>query len=202
MIVIVDYEAGNVASVLNMIKKSGGQAIVSGSQGDISKATKIILPGVGAFDYGMQHLHEKGLPSLLKERVAAGVPLMGICLGMQLLGLSSEEGEMSGLGLLPARFKRFDFDPVAPLRVPHVGWNTVETTKPNSLILDDGLEKRFYFVHSYHAVCDEAADILAICDYGYSFPAAYSRENVYGFQFHPEKSHRFGLDLFRRFLEL
>lgn len=202
MIVIVDYEVGNVASVLNMIKKAGGQAIVSGSQEDISRATKLVLPGVGAFDHGMQHLNDKGLPSLLKERASAGVPLMGICLGMQLLGLGSEEGEMSGLGLLPARFKRFDFDPAGALRVPHVGWNTIEINKPNPLIVDDGQENRFYFVHSYHAVCDEAADVLATCDYGYGFPAAYSRENVYGFQFHPEKSHRFGLDLFCRFLEL
>ena len=202
MIVIVDYEVGNFASVLNMVKKAGGQAIVSGSQEEISRATKLILPGVGAFDRGMQQLHEKGLPGLLNERASAGVPLMGICLGMQLLGFGSEEGELPGLGLLPIRFKRFNLDAEVPLRVPHVGWNTVKVVKRNPLIPEDDKEKRFYFVHSYHAVCDEDADILATCDYGYGFPAACSRENIYGFQFHPEKSHRFGLDLFRRFLEL
>lgn len=202
MIVIVDYEAGNVASVQNMIKKAGGQAVISGNEKDIRGASKLILPGVGAFDYGMKNLHAKGLPAAIKDRAAAGVPLMGICLGMALLAQGSDEGETPGLGLLPAHFKYFNFDPAVPMRVPHVGWNTIEVTKPNQLIPDHGDETRFYFVHSYHAVCDDPSDVLATCDYGYNFVAAYSRGNVYGFQFHPEKSHRFGLDLFGRFLEL
>ena len=202
MIVIVDSGAGNVASVLNMIRRAGGQAIISDSQEEIRSASKLILPGVGAFDHGMQQLHAKGLPAIIKERAAVGVPLMGICLGMQLLGSGSEEGSMPGLGLLPARFKRFDFDSPLSLRVPHVGWNTVEIAKTNPLLSHEAHERRFYFVHSYHAVCENPSDVLATCTYGYDFPAAYSRANVYGFQFHPEKSHRFGLELFSRFLKL
>lgn len=202
MIVVVDYEVGNVASVLNMIKKAGGQGIVSSNKDDIRQASKLILPGVGAFDHGIRNLQERDLPHLLKERVSAGVPLMGICLGMALLGQGSEEGVLPGLDLLPARFQQFTFSLEEQLRVPHVGWNTIELAKPSPLLVDDGLEKRFYFVHSYHAVCDEISDVLATCEYGYSFPAAFSRGNVFGFQFHPEKSHRFGLELFSRFLEL
>ena len=202
MIVIVDYECGNIASVLNMIRKAGGDAIVSGSHEVIEQAAKLVLPGVGAYDQGMSHLHAKQLPAILQARAAAGVPLLGICLGMQLLGLGSEEGKIPGLGLIAARFKRFVFNADSAMRIPHVGWNTVHTQKTNYLIPSDQVEKRYYFDHSYYAVCAHEEDILATTEYGYGFPSAYSRESVYGVQFHPEKSHRFGLSLIKQFLDI
>lgn len=197
MIVIVDYEAGNIASVLNMIRKAGGDAVVSGRPEDVGRAAKLVLPGVGSFDYGMTHLHAKGLAQAIKARAAAGVPLLGICLGMQLLGMQSEEGVVPGLGLIDASFRRFS-DP--GLRVPHVGWNTVQVVKENPLMDKVGEECRYYFVHSYFALCQDHGDVLATTDYGLPFVSAYSRANVFGVQFHPEKSHRFGLDLMKRFL--
>lgn len=202
MIVIVDYECGNIASVLNMIRKAGSDAIVSDSHEVIELAHKLILPGVGAYDQGMSHLHAKELPAILQTRAAAGVPLLGICLGMQLLGLSSEEGKIPGLGLIAAKFKKFVFAADSTMRIPHVGWNTVHVQKINPLISDTQEEKRYYFDHSYYAVCAEEEDVLATTEYGHSFPSAYSRESVYGVQFHPEKSHRFGLSLIKRFLDI
>lgn len=202
MIVIVDYECGNIASVLNMIRKAGGDATVSGSHEVIQQASKLVLPGVGAYDQGMSHLHAKQLPEILQARAAAGVPLLGICLGMQLLGLGSEEGKIPGLGLIAARFKRFVFNADSAMRIPHVGWNTVHTQKTNPLIPSDQEEKRYYFDHSYYAVCAHEEDILATTEYGHGFPSAYSRESVYGVQFHPEKSHRFGLSLIKQFLDI
>ena len=202
MIVIVDYECGNIASVLNMIRKVGGDAIVSNSHDVIEQASKLILPGVGAFDQGMSHLHAKQLPAILESRAAAGVPLLGICLGMQLLGLESEEGKLPGLGLIAAKFKRFIFNTDSEMRIPHVGWNTVRTQKTNLLIPETHDEDRYYFDHSYYAVCVEEEDVLATTEYGHGFPSAYARKSVYGVQFHPEKSHRFGMSLMKRFLDI
>lgn len=197
MIVIIDYEAGNIASVLNMIRKAGGDAVVSGRREDVERATKLVLPGVGSFDHGMTHLHAKQLPSLIKERAEAGVPLLGICLGMQLLGMQSEEGVQPGLGLIRAAFKKFSDH---ELRVPHVGWNTVKVVKESPLLEKVAEECRYYFVHSYYAVCHDPVDVLSTTEYGAPFVSAYSRANVVGVQFHPEKSHRFGLQLMKRFL--
>ena len=202
MIVIVDYACGNIASVLNMIHKAGGDAIVSDSHEVIGQATKLILPGVGAYDHGMSHLHAKQLPAILQARAAAGVPLLGICLGMQLLAQGSEEGKMPGLGLIAAKFKRFTFEADSTMRVPHVGWNTVQIKKSNPLIADNQEENRYYFVHSYYAACADESDILGTTEYGHHFPSAYSKENVYGVQFHPEKSHWFGLSLIKQFLKV
>lgn len=195
--VIVDYEAGNIASVLNMIRKAGGDAVVSGRSEDVERASKLVLPGVGSFDYGMTHLHAKGLPQVIKARAAAGVPLLGICLGMQLLGTRSEEGVQEGLGLIDASFRRFSN---SGLRVPHVGWNTVQVVKENPLMDKVGEECRYYFVHSYYALCKDHDDVLATTHYGAPFVSAYCRGSVFGVQFHPEKSHRFGLQLMKRFL--
>ena len=202
MIVIVDYACGNIASVLNMIRKAGGDAIVSDSHEVIKQATKLILPGVGAYDHGMSHLHAKQLPAILQARAAAGVPLLGICLGMQLLAQGSEEGKIPGLGLIDAKFKRFAFEADSTMRVPHVGWNTVQIQKSNPLISENQEENRYYFVHSYYAACANESDILATTEYGHRFPSAYSKKNVYGVQFHPEKSHRFGLSLIKQFLKV
>lgn len=202
MLIVIDYGLGNLASVLNMIRKVGGSAKVSSNPDDILNASKLILPGVGAFDHGVKQLQLLGLFSAIQEMALKGTPVLGICLGMQLLANKSEEGQLEGLGLINAGFKRFVFGEELHLRVPHVGWNHVGVVKENPLIPNDGSEQRFYFTHSYHAVCANDADALATTVYGYNFTAAYCRDNIFGVQFHPEKSHRFGMALFKRFLEL
>ncbi|MBU2538853.1 MAG: imidazole glycerol phosphate synthase subunit HisH [Proteobacteria bacterium] len=201
-VVVVDYGMGNIASVANMIRKVGGSAEVSGELNRIQAATKVILPGVGSFDHGVIQLQTLGIFSAIQKIAKQGVPILGICLGMQLLSKGSEEGKLGGLGVIDAEFKRFSFEGIPPLHVPHVGWNYVSVAKKNSLICDDGSEQRFYFTHSYHAVCNTEADILATTEYGYRFPSAYCRDNVFGVQFHPEKSHRFGMAVIKNFLEL
>lgn len=200
--IIVDYGSGNIASVENMVRRQGGIAHTSSRPEDVRTAAKLILPGVGAFDYGVQQLQNRGLFTAVQERVGAGAPILGICAGMQLLGKGSDEGELEGLGLVDAEFRRFAFDANSTLRIPHVGWNQVRVEKPNVLIPSGGEEQRYYFTHSYHAVCMNPADVLATADYGYPFAAAFSSGQVYGVQFHPEKSHRFGMALIKNFLDL
>jgi glutamine amidotransferase len=202
MIVIVDYGTGNLASVRNMIRKVGGDAVISSQPADIASAVKLVLPGVGAFDYGMGKLHELELVAPLRERAQTGVPLLGICLGMQLLSNGSDEGEAPGLGLIPARFRRFIPNKEARLRVPHVGWNTVDVLRENPILPLLEEEQRFYFVHSYYAECEHQDDRIATTTYDVDFTSAYGRGNVLGCQFHPEKSHRFGMALMKRFLEV
>lgn len=201
-IVVVDYGMGNIASVVNMINKVGGNAQISGDREKIFSASKVVIPGVGAFDHGILQLHSLGLFSVIQEIAERNVPILGICLGMQLLSKRSEEGTLEGLGLIDAEFKRFSFNEALHLHVPHVGWNYVHVAKKNFLFCDDGSEQRFYFTHSYHAVCNDEGDILATTEYGYRFPSAYSRNNIFGVQFHPEKSHRFGMAIIKNFLEL
>lgn len=201
-ILVVDYGMGNIASVANMVRKLGGSAEVSGQMERILAASKLILPGVGAFDHGVNQLHVLGIFSVIQEMASRGVPILGICLGMQLLSNRSEEGRLNGLALIDAEFKRFSFEINSLFRVPHVGWNHVRVVKENPLIPKDGSEQRFYFTHSYHAVCANEGDVLATTEYGYSFASAYCRDNVFGVQFHPEKSHRFGMELIKNFLEL
>lgn len=201
-VVIVDYGSGNLASVLNMVRKAGGTATITRDLGAIGNATRLILPGVGAFDHGIRQMRELGLFDAFRERASSGVPVLGICLGMQLLASGSEEGSLEGFGLVDATVRRFAFPAEKPLRVPHVGWNTVQVSRPNPLIPGDGEEQRFYFTHTYHAVCANEGDVIATTDYGYPFAAAYAHGNVFGVQFHPEKSHRFGMAVIRNFLSL
>jgi imidazole glycerol-phosphate synthase subunit HisH len=201
-VVIVDYGSGNPASVLNMVRKVGGTATVSSDPAVIAGATKLILPGVGAFDHGVNRMHELGLFDPFKTKASTGIPVLGICVGAQLLGTGSEEGKLEGLGLVDVEMKKFVAPAGSDLRVPHVGWNTVNIARPNALIPPSADEQRFYFTHSYHPVCANEADVLAMADYGYRFAAAFGRGNVYGVQFHPEKSHRFGMALIRNFLGL
>jgi glutamine amidotransferase len=199
MISIVDYGVGNLGSILNMFKRIGVHAELVNRPDAISASSRLLLPGVGAFDSAMQELRSHGFIEPLLERVISdGVPLMGVCLGMQLLGHGSDEGELPGLGLVQAHCSRFD---AASLKVPHMGWNSVKPRKPSTLLrgLDD--DSRFYFVHSYHMVCENPEDILATTGYGHDFVSMVERGNVMGAQFHPEKSHRFGMELFKRFAE-
>jgi glutamine amidotransferase len=202
MITIVDCGLGNIASVVNMVRKCGGTAKVSNKRDEILSASKIILPGVGAFDHGITQLKAFDMFLAIQEKAILETPILGICLGMQLLAKRSEEGLLNGLGLIDAEFKRFAFETKSSLRIPHVGWNHVRVIKDNPLIPNDGSEQRFYFTHSYHAVCKQEAEVLAETEYGYSFTSVYCRKNIFGVQFHPEKSHRFGMALIKRFVLL
>jgi len=203
MIIIVDYGLGNLGSISNMLKKLGVTASVSSDISDIKKASKLILPGVGAFDSGMRNLQERKLVSVLNEKVCGDkVPVLGICLGMQLMGKRSEEGSLPGLGWVDTESIRFQFDGHnGNLKIPHMGWNTLSPIRHHKLF--DGLEteNRFYFVHSFHVVCDHEENALAKTHYGFPFVSAIGRENIVGVQFHPEKSHRFGKRLLINFAE-
>jgi glutamine amidotransferase len=201
---VVDNNLGNVGSVLRMIEKVGGTAIRISTPEEIRQAEKIILPGVGNFDYGMRLLHEKGLVSEIQIIAQQGTPLLGICLGMQLLFDCSEEGTATGLGLIPGKAIKFN-DSTKRLLIPHMGWNEVDVCKANPILpfhLEEEVKPRFYFVHSYHAICQNPEDLLATVHHGTDVTAAVSRGNIYGVQFHPEKSHRFGMDMIKRFVEL
>jgi glutamine amidotransferase len=202
-IVIVDYGLGNPASVRNMLRKAGYTALVSGDHDAIARASKLILCGVGAFDHGMQNLAERGLIEVLNDAVVERrTPVLGICLGMQLMSRRSEEGALPGLGWLAADTVRFRFPDEAPaLRVPHMGWNAVTGAGDNFLARALAEDSRFYFVHSYHLRFDEPRDIALVASYGGPVAAGAVRGNVAGTQFHPEKSHRFGLALLHAFAE-
>lgn len=195
---------GNVGSVANMIKHVGGSSILTNKIEDIKKAEKIILPGVGSFDTGMQNLEELDLIGILKKRVLSDkIPVLGICLGMQLLSESSEEGVAQGLGWIEAETILFSFKKDKSLTIPHMGWNDV-TINPENIGLFENMydEPRFYFDHSYHFVCKNDEEIMAKSEYGYEFTCAVHKENIYGMQFHPEKSHKYGMRIFENFVKL
>lgn len=203
MISVVDYGVGNLGSILNMLRKLKAEAQLISTADEVLRAQKLILPGVGAFDRGVSALIERKLVDPIRQKVLdEKVPILGICLGMQLLGRTSEEGKLSGLGLLDAHCQRFSFEPDSPLKIPHMGWNQISTQRdsPLSIELDD--RSRFYFVHSYHLVCNDPIDVLALTKYGIDFAAIVQRENVMGTQFHPEKSHRFGMALLNNFVRI
>lgn len=203
MIAILDYGLGNLGSIANMLKVIGEKSVITNDVDIIEKADGIILPGVGAFDAGMQKLNDIGLTSVIKDKANAGVPILGICLGMQLLGRRSEEGTLDGLGLIPFECKKFSFEDNSELKVPHMGWDIVDIKqKENPLVKDMNGLQRYYFVHSYYAICDDSSNALMTCDYGKEFVAAVCKDNVIGVQFHPEKSHDFGLFLLKNFVEI
>lgn len=203
-IIIIDYGLGNLGSMLNMTKKISENVIVSSDHDIIAKADKLILPGVGSFDSGMRNLIERNMIPLLNKKILEEkVPILGVCLGMQLLGIRSEEGKLPGLGWLDAETIRFKFqDENADLKIPHMGWNQLTVRQSHPLF--SGLEdnNRFYFVHSYHFVCTKPDNILATTSYGVGFTSAVVKDNIMGVQFHPEKSHKFGMRLLKNFTEL
>ncbi|MCJ8347865.1 imidazole glycerol phosphate synthase subunit HisH [bacterium] len=202
IITIIDYGIGNISSVANMIHKVGGTASICNDPAELYKASKIVLPGVGSFDQGMKNLYDRGWIDALNDAVLnRHIPILGICLGMQLMGNHSEEGVEKGLGWIDADVIKFRESSIDGLKVPHMGWNVVIPEKTNSLISSTE-EHRFYFVHSYHWGCHSEVDILAKTDYGHYFTCAFQRGNIFGAQFHPEKSHRFGMGLFSSFLEI
>ncbi len=204
MIVIVDYGMGNIGSILNMLKKIGHKAVISSDPGAILDAEKLILPGVGSFDTGMRHLHDSKLLDALNEKALnLKTPILGICLGMQLLTEGSEEGDLPGLGWIPGETIKFRFEgDNAKLKVPHMGWNGVTPASRETLFYNlEDPETRFYFVHSYRVVCRNPEDALATTRYGVEFHSSVQRGNIMGTQFHPEKSHKFGMQLLRNFAE-
>ena len=202
-VVVVDCGMGNVGSIMNMLKKIGAQVLLSSSPADLGKADRLILPGVGAFDAGMRKLRDQGYFDALNQRVLQDrTPILGICLGMQLFSARSEEGREPGLGWLDADTIRFRFGPEETrLKIPHMGWSAVCVRKPSSLFSNPDPESRFYFVHSYHVVCRNPDDVLTTTSHGVEFTSAVCRGNILGTQFHPEKSHRFGIELFRHFMD-
>lgn len=201
MIVVVDYGVGNIVSVLNMLKRVGAKAKASNSREDIEQADKLILPGVGAFDAGMQTLRKSGLIEVLDEQVLdKQKPVMGVCLGSQMLGNGSEEGSEPGLGWIDMDIVRFEKR--EGRKVPHMGWNEVDPRLQHPILTGLNQMSRFYFVHSYYMLPRHAENTLLTANYGQQFTAAVVRDNILGFQFHPEKSHKFGMQLFKNFVEL
>ncbi|MCJ8015115.1 imidazole glycerol phosphate synthase subunit HisH [Paenibacillus sp. KQZ6P-2] len=199
-IAIVDYGMGNLHSVSKAVERLGAEALVTGDRTEIMNAEGIILPGVGAFGDAMEHLRASGLGEVMKEAAAAGKPLLGICLGMQLLFGSSEEyGQHDGLGILPGRVIRFtDGD----YKVPHMGWNRLGFLQKDNPLLAGLAEGHVYFVHSYHVLPEVKSDLIAVTDYGRPVTAIVGRGSVYGMQFHPEKSGELGMQLLGQFLKL
>ena len=200
-VAIVDYGMGNLHSVSKAVERLGYTSLVTADAGEILAADSVILPGVGAFGDAMEQLRASGMDVVVKAAAAAGQPLLGICLGMQLLFSSSEEhGEHQGLDLLPGSVVRFA--PRDGYKVPHMGWNKLSFLQPESPLLSGLEEGHVYFVHSYHVLAGADSDLLAVTDYGHPVTAVVGRNNVYGMQFHPEKSGELGINLLGNFLRL
>jgi imidazole glycerol-phosphate synthase subunit HisH len=199
---VVDYGLGNVGSVVNMLKHIGVSATLASGPDDIASARILVLPGVGHFDAGMKNLEERSLLAPLSDAVLERkVPVLGICLGMQLLSRRSEEGRLPGLGWIDAETRRLSPPPDSPLPLPHMGWGETKVVAPQ--LFDESPEPpRFYYVHSYHVVCHDRGDVAATCTYGVEFTAALRHDHIFGTQFHPEKSHRHGMRLLRSFVRI
>jgi imidazole glycerol-phosphate synthase subunit HisH len=202
-VVIVDAGVGNHQSVQNALALLGVSSVVSSDPGVLAAASHLILPGVGSFEEGMKGIHARSLVSVLREEVMdKKKPILGICLGMQLFTTEGfENGQFEGLGFVPGTVIKIDIGTTG-LRLPHIGWNNVALRGDHPVTKGFGAEPIFYFVHSYHLVPDDPADCAGTCDYGQSFLALLGRGNIYGAQFHPEKSHTDGLQVFRNFLNL
>ena len=202
MITIIDYKTGNLGSIQNILKRIGEESIVTSDKDEIARATKLILPGVGAFDTGMSNLLELDLINVLNEKVLdEKTPVLGICLGMQLLSDRSEEGSLSGLGWINGATMRFNFINTTEYKIPHMGWNFVKQHKPSNLFTNMFSESRFYFVHSYFFKPNDPSDILTSTNYEIEFTSAVEKGNILGVQFHPEKSHKFGMKLLKNFVD-
>jgi glutamine amidotransferase len=200
MITIIDYGVGNLASILNILKRINVDAEITSDKTKILGASKILLPGVGAFDAAVGKIEEYGLADVLnKKPLVDNTPILGNCLGMQLLTNESEEGKLKGFGWIDAKTIRFSFQPGQNLKVPHMGWNEVSPKRTSPLTSDFEPHARFYFVHSYHVVANDPGDVVMTTNYGYEFHSVVQHENIFGAQFHPEKSHKFGMKLLSNF---
>lgn len=205
MIIIIDYGVGNLGSIKNMIGRLGYQCVISNNKEEIQSANKLILPGVGHFSYGMDKLRATGLIDILEELVVVKkIPILGICLGAQLMCKFSEEGNVSGLGWFDVVVNKFKIESShqKKYKIPHMGWNNVHLLKESKLFAGLVDNIRFYFVHSYHFVVNDPKIELARTNYCYDFVSALENENIFAVQFHPEKSHKFGMQLMNNFLEL
>lgn len=200
MISVIDYGVANIGALMNMHKKVGIPARRVDAPDGVLAAKRLLLPGVGSFDNGVTNLRDRGLFEAVRVAVEEkGIPIMGICLGMQLLGKGSEEGRLAGLGLIDGRCARLNIPEGSELKFPHQGWARPTLRNVNPLLPEIGTRTRFYFSHSYHLVCDDPADVAATAWYGEDFTAVVGRDRVWGVQFHPEKSHRYGMELLRCF---
>jgi glutamine amidotransferase len=202
MITIIDYKTGNLGSIQNILKRIGEDSIVTSDKDEIARATKLILPGVGAFDTGMRNLTGLNLIDILSKKVIEEkIPVLGICLGMQLLSKGSEEGSLPGLGWIDASTVRFKFENSSEYKIPHMGWNFIRKHKTGRLFDNMYPDSRFYFVHSYFFSANDPEDVLTSTTYEIEFTSAIERGNILGVQFHPEKSHKFGMKLLKNFVD-
>jgi glutamine amidotransferase len=202
MITIIDYKTGNLGSIQNILKRIGEDSVVTSDKDEIARATKLILPGVGAFDTGMRNLSVLNLIDILNKKVIEEkIPVLGICLGMQLLSKGSEEGSLPGLGWIDASTVRFEFEDSTEYKIPHMGWNFIRQHKTGRLFDNMYPDSRFYFVHSYFFSANDPEDVLTSTTYEIEFTSAIERGNILGVQFHPEKSHKFGMKLLKNFVD-
>jgi imidazole glycerol-phosphate synthase subunit HisH len=202
MIAIINYGMGNLSSVKRKLDRIGEKSIITSNQEEIKNSNRIILPGVGHFSKAVSEIKERGLWDLLSEQVLVEKkPILGICLGMQLMAKQSEEGDSEGFGWFDANVIRFRVSDTIRFKIPHIGWNSVTIEKHSLLFENSLLNSEFYFVHSYHVQCKNSEDILAETIYDYPFTSAIQKKNIVGVQFHPEKSHDAGENLFRNFLK-
>jgi len=200
-VVIVDYGMGNLGSISNMLKYIGSDSIITSDHNIIEGANKIILPGVGHFQRAMNNIIELNLIGILRKKsLVDKVPFLGICLGMQLMCRHSEEGNKDGLGLINADVIGFNLD--RSFKVPHMGWNLIEPINENKILSDLDVNSKFYFVHSFYVKVDNESNVLTYTDYGFKFASGITNnDNIFGVQFHPEKSHKYGVTLFKNFIE-
>ena len=204
MITIVDYGLGNVQAFVNVYKRLDIPVNVAKSTDDFIGTTKIILPGVGSFDRAMQQFNSSGMKKLIEQLVLKEeIPILGVCVGMQMLANSSEEGKLSGLGWVDGSVKKFDVASMLHTQnLPHMGWNNVTTETEGGLFKDIKGENKFYFLHSYYFDCCHKSNIIGVTDYGFSFTSAIKKKNIFGVQFHPEKSHHYGGQLLKNYSEI
>lgn len=204
MITIINYGLGNIRAFINVYDRLKIQTKVAQTADEIIGATKIILPGVGSFDYAMAQLNNSGMRDELEKQIFDNkIPIMGICVGMQMLAKSSDEGKMPGLGWIDGNVKLFDTSLIPyKTRLPHMGWNSIEPSKENILLNGFNNQSRFYFLHSYYFDCNNQENILCTTEYGIKYSSAVNKDNIYGIQFHPEKSHSNGVRLLQNFANL
>ena len=201
LVLIIDYGMGNIHSIQRRLRQAGAECKISSKPEDILQARKLILPGVGHFGRAMQNLQEFGLVEALNEAVLhRKIPVLGICLGMQLMARHGEEGDVDGLGWFDGTVVRFKIEDRLRYKVPHMGWNQTRQMKESSLLKGIPECSEFYFVHSFHFLANDAVDVLTETDYSYLFVSAIEKENIFGVQFHPEKSHEAGIILLRNFI--